>query len=106
MKYGKIEYGVNGAYYKEDEDKIIQEAADRLDDNLRDKFDAYEQGYGTYYKDFEQWFDRYAPKVLSEVLDEVEDERLDAEDIIERQEQDKYDDYDEQVRREYYRDRI
>lgn len=85
MKYGKIVNGMCEDYFSEDEDAILEEAYNRLDDKLKKKFDAYEEGYGTYFKDFEQWFERYAPQIWSDVLDEVQDEKYDAEDIIRRQ---------------------
>ena len=112
MKYGKIVHGMCEDYFSEDEDAILEEAYNRLDDKLKKKFDAYEEGYGTYFKDFEQWFERYAPKVLSDVLDEVQDEKNEAEDIIRRQDEEMerearaYGSYEEQVDREYHRDRI
>lgn len=112
MKYGKIVNGMCEDYYHEDEDAILDEAYNRLDDKLKKKFDAYEEGYGTYFKDFEQWFERYASQIWSDVLDEVQDEKNEAEDIIRRQDEEMerearvYGSYDEQVDREYYRDRI
>lgn len=112
MKYGKIVNGMCEDYFCENEDAILDEAYSRLDDKLKKKFDAYEEGYGTYFKDFEQWFERYAPQIWSDVLDEVQDEKDKAEDIICRQNEEMerdarvYGSYDEQVRREYYKDRI
>ena len=52
MKYGKIVNGMCEDYFSEDEDAILEEAYNRLDDKLKKKFDAYEEGYGTYFKDF------------------------------------------------------
>lgn len=112
MKYGEIVNGMCDTYYHEDEDAIIEEAYNRLDDKLKKKFDAYEEGYGTYFKDFEQWFERYAPQIWSDVLDEAQDEKYEAEDIIRRQNEEMerearaYGSYEEQVGREYYKDRI
>lgn len=113
MKYGEIIEKFDGEkYYRADEDVILEEAYNRLDDKLKKKFDAYEEGYGTYFKDFEQWFERYAPQIWSDVLDEVQDEKNEAEDIIRRQDEEMerearvYGSYEEQVDCEYYRDRI
>ena len=112
MKYGTIVNGMCEDYFSEDEDAILEEAYNRLDDKLKKKFDAYEEGYGTYFKDFEQWFERYAPQIWSDVLDEVQDEKYEAEDIIRRQNDEMerevrvYGSYEEQVGREYYRDRV
>ena len=111
MKYGEIVKGMCDTYYHEDEDAIIEEAYNRLDDKLKKKFDAYEEGYGTYFKDFEQWFERYAPDIWGAVLDEVCDEQAEAEEEIKQSNTDEQDEkelreYNEMIDREYHRDRI
>ena len=106
MKYGEIVTRLDGSKgYWANEDAIVDEAFERLDDKLKEQFGYYEQGYGTYFKDFEQWFDRYAPEIWSDVLEEAEAEKSEAEADIEN-EVEEDDHYDEQVEREYYRDRI
>lgn len=106
MKYGEIVKRLDGSKkYWVNEDAIIDEAFERLDDQLKEQFGYYEQGYGTYFKDFEQWFERYAPKIWSDVLEEAYDEQYEAEADIEN-EVEEDDHYDEQVEREYYKDRI
>lgn len=106
MKYGEIVKRFDGSKgYWRNEDAIIDEAFKRLDDQQKELFEAYEKGYGTYFKDFEQWFERLAPDIWNEVLDEAYNEQAEAENDIENKiEED--DHYDEQVEREYYRDRI
>lgn len=112
MKYGEIVKRLDGSKkYWVNEDAIIDEAFERLDDQLKEQFGYYEQGYGTYFKDFEQWFERYAPKIWSDVWDEVWDEQADAEEEIKQSNTDEQDEkewreYNEMIDREYYRDRI
>lgn len=112
MKYGEIIKRFDGEkYYRADEDVILEEAYNRLDDKLKKKFDAYEEGYGTYFKDFEQWFERYAPQTWSAVWNEVLDEQADAEEEIKQSNTDEQDEkewreYNEMIGREYHRDRI
>lgn len=112
MKYGEIIEKFDGEkYYRTNEDDILEEAYNRLDDKLKKKFDAYEEGYGTYFKDFEQWFERYAPQIWSDVWNEAWDEQADAEEEVKQSNTDEQDEkewreYNKMIDREYHRDRI
>lgn len=117
MKYGEITENYAGdEYYRPDEDLILDEAYSRLDDKQKKKFEAYEEGYALFFKDYEQWFERCAPEIWHAVLDELYDERVEAEEIIagkraeneqrERQAEKEFEEYNRMIDREFNKDRI